>query len=253
MARTSWRPALAALVILLTPAHSVLAQDESEATSPEEEQALDLFMEAERAYEAGRVDEAIDLLQRARALHAAPVLLFNLARAYETAGRLEDALEAYRLYLEEEPEAPDRGAIESRIAAIEGQLARNARLDEERRRAEERAAQRTEATSGPSALPWVVAGVGVLSIGAGALFGFFAEQARDDAIAAPEHADAVATFARGEDFAVAANVLFAVGGAISAAGIIWGVIDLVTSGGADDDASARLEVGPSSVHLRGTF
>jgi tetratricopeptide (TPR) repeat protein len=247
---------LALLIGLSSPAGRAVAQEseadaDAETTSPEEEEALDLFMEAERAYEAGRVTEAIDLLQRARALHQAPVLLFNLARAYETDGRLEDALDAYRRYLEEEPNAPDRGAIETRIHAIEGQLVERERLAEERRHAEERAAEQREEASAPSPLPWVIAGVGVLTVGAGVTFGLLADKARDDAIADPIHADALATFARGEDFAVAANVLFAVGGAIAAVGVIWGVIDLASSGSGDEQPSAWLELGPSSLRVRG--
>lgn len=240
-------------MVLLSPATAANAQEGEQSVSPEEEEALDLFMEAERAYEAGHVTEAIDLLRRARSLHAAPVLLFNLARAYETDGRLEDALDAYRRYLEEEPEATDRGAIETRITAIESQLVENARLAEERRRAEERAAQRRDEASGPSALPWVIAGVGVLTVGAGTIFGLLAEGARDDAVADPVHADALATFARGEDFALTANVLFAIGGALAAAGVIWGVIDLSISGDRGDEASARLEIGPASLRLHCSF
>ena len=210
------------------------------------EHALDLFMQAERAYEEGDVGGAVALLVEARSIYEEPVLLFNLARAYETLGRVDEALVAYREYLREEPNATDRGAIEARIAALETQISERERL--ERERAEARA--RVPDPSSPSPIPWIVAGVGVAAVAAGAVFGALAEAARDDAVGDPVHETAIHTFERGEDFATVANVLFVAGGVTAALGITWGLVDVVTSGG---DHEASIEVGPTSIRARGTF
>ena len=204
--------------------HASAAADEPSAQVPARDRALDLFEQAERVYAAGDVERAVALLVEARALYPEPVLLYNLARAYETLGRLPDALDAYDRYLREAPDAPDRGAIVARIAAIRQQLAERARLERER--------SRTSADGGPGALPWVVASTGVAAIGAGVTFGLLAQGARGDAAADPIHASSVETFEQGQTWATVANVLFAAGGVLAAAGVTWIVVAAVSS---DDD------------------
>lgn len=230
-------------VLFVLAAAGAAAQPPADEPSPRD-RALDLFMQAERAYEEGDVERSLALLVEARTIHPESVLLYNMARAYETLGRPDEALSAYRSFLEEEPDTEDRGAIQTRIAALESQIAereQNAaereRLEGERAAAEARANQVVEVSS-PSPVPWIVAGTGLAAVGAGAVFGLLATSARSDAEADPVHLNSLETFARGEDFAVVANVLFVAGGAVAVVGVVWGIVDLASSG-AEDSAASR--------------
>lgn len=81
--------------------------------------ARDLFTRGVAAYEAGRLDEAADLLAQADALLPSPELAFNIGRVYERMGRVTEAVTYYRRYLRDA--APDdavRADVEARIAAL---------------------------------------------------------------------------------------------------------------------------------------
>jgi hypothetical protein len=143
------------------------------------------------------------------------VLLYNLGRAYEALGRPRDAADAYAKYLEEEPEASDRKAIEGRIATLRGQ-------------ANELAAARRDPASGGreesdglSAVPWIVLGIGAASLGTGTVLGIMADGKHDDAVADPIHASAVDKQDSAESLARAATVTLIAGAIISAIGLAW--------------------------------
>lgn len=81
--------------------------------------ARDLFTRGVAAYEAGRLDEAADLLAQADAIVPSPALAYNLGRVNERMGRVEEAVRYYRRYLHDAaPEATERAAVEARIAAL---------------------------------------------------------------------------------------------------------------------------------------
>ena len=106
------------LVGLATPALAV--------AQPAREKALDLFDESKVHYRAARYRRAAELLREAYALYPEPVLLYNLARSYEGLDEPRRALEHYRSYLDEEPGAANRAAVEQRIAGIERRLEKRA-------------------------------------------------------------------------------------------------------------------------------
>lgn len=259
--------ALAALV--LVPALVVGGARAGEAQAPaageragDREQALELFEEALEHYRAGRFRQAADLLLRARELHAEPVLLYNLARAYEGLGELDNALDAYVRYLEEQPDAKDRGAIERRIETLREQIAERDRLARERAEREQRAQREPGAqTSGPgpgeppaeqglSAWPWVLAGAGVGVLAAGTALGVLSQRRRDEAGDDPVHRSAQRSFEQAEDFALAANVSFAVGGALVAAAATWITVELAGSDDDDDEVNVALLAGAGSLSAR---
>lgn len=68
----------------------------------------------------GKLDEGIDQLLEAYSIKPHPNVLFNVARAYEAAGRPSDALVYYRRYLETEP--PDAAAVIQSVARLQDQL-----------------------------------------------------------------------------------------------------------------------------------
>ena len=75
-------------------------------------------------YGAGRVEEALELLDQAVALAPDVAPLYrNRAVALESLGRADEAAHDLGTYLAKAPEAPDRGAVEEKIAALAGSMA----------------------------------------------------------------------------------------------------------------------------------
>jgi len=207
--------------------------------SSADRRAMELFEQSSERYNAGRFQEAVDLLKQAYALRSDPVLLYNLARAYEGLGDLDHAMAAYADFLRAQPNAEDRGAIETRIATLRSQIEQRAALkrereaaQRERREAEERA--REAPARSPSVVPWIVTGVGAAALATGAVLGAVSAARHAAAIEAPQtEIDDDQSQAR--HFATAANVLFASGGALAVAGVVWGIVDLRASRRADKD------------------
>src|SRR6185369_15816191 len=115
------------------------------------------------------LERAVELLQQARALHPGePLIVYNVARAYEGLGRLSEARDAYATYLREAPNAAEVGAVEVRIRSIDEAIAERERLAREERRArDDAAAARRNSLRGPAFEPWVVFSVGLGALAAG--------------------------------------------------------------------------------------
>lgn len=183
--------------------------------APTDARALELFEQSAQAYRDGRFQEAVDRLVEARRFKAEPVLLYNLGRAYEALGKPRDAADAYTKYLEEEPEASDRKAIEGRIATLRGQANE---LAAARR---DPAVQGRDNDDGLTAVPWIVIGVGAASLASGAVLGILANGKHDDAVSEPVQASAVEKQDDAEGLARAATVTLIAGAVISAVGLAW--------------------------------
>lgn len=219
-------------VLVLTSV--VLPAQAQRADGAREKQALALFEKSLVAYRAGRFEEAIELLTRAYQLEPEPILLYNLGRAHEGLGDLERAIESYAAYLASAPDAPDRLAMQTRIATLRDTLAERERLEGERRaamaRAEGEAARRREADRRHkeqiSVAPWVVAATGVVGVGVGASLGVVSVNRRSDAAEAPTQEQAAEQLDDARRMALGANVAFAIGGALAVGGTIWGLVDL---------------------------
>ncbi len=214
------------------------------AQSPAEQKGVQLFNQSEASYRAGRFREAADLLRQAYDLLRSPTLLYNLARALESDGDLKGALAAYRQYLRDEPKIPDRPAIESRVANLERQLKERESLEADRAAAE-KARLEAEArlqqsvtvvaapapeVKRPSAVPWVVAAVGAVAVGAGGVFGGLAQGRQSSALGERTQLRADQLNAEARGLALAANVLYGVGAAVALLGVIWGIVDVARSG-----------------------
>ncbi len=197
--------------------------------------ALKLFEESEARYREGRFKEAADLLTRAYALDPAPILLFNLARALESAGDLSDAVEAYARYVVADPEAKDRRAVETRIENLRAEIAEKTELERQR---DEEATKRAELeqrarlavrehpseaprATGPGPVPWIVAGSGVAVLAAGGVLGALALARHQAAESEPVNARASDLLSSSRRFETAANIAYAIGGAALAGGFLW--------------------------------
>jgi tetratricopeptide (TPR) repeat protein len=202
--RVTLLAALFATIVLL-PAGAEAAPTRS---APTDARALELFEQSAKAYREGHFQEAVDKLLEARRFKAEPVLLYNLGRAYEALGKPADAADAYAKYLEEEPEASDRKAIEGRVATLRGQ-------------ANELAAARREPEDSFAGVPWIVIGVGAASLATGAVLGILANGKHDDAVADPVQRSAVEKQDSAEGLARAATVTLIAGAVIAAMGVAW--------------------------------
>jgi tetratricopeptide (TPR) repeat protein len=193
--------------------------------SAEDDRAVVLFQKSVEAYRAGRFGEAVELLREAYRLQPNPVLLYDLARAYESLGDFANASKAYRQYLDAQPNAPDRSGIERRVARLEAEIAERDRLLREREAARRREVLAEQNARRPNAIPWIVAGVGGAALVAGGVLGVVALQRHGDALDGAQ-ADVAGRQRDANTFAGAANIAFVAGGVLVAVGVAWGLLDL---------------------------
>lgn len=232
------------------PAHAVSDHDAK--------RAKDLFKQSEKSYREGRVEEAVGFLKEAYALDPRPVILYNLARAYEALGNVKDAIDAYKRYLDADPKAPDRGGLEQRIGSLERQQREKEELERKRATplpATSASAQPTAPPPPPpkraSPVPWVVAGLGLAGVGAGLALGATAKSKHDAASAENGGLAASELQSSANSLALGANIALIAGGVIAGAGVVWGIVDLSQSGPSRPKVQARLA--PGGVVVKGSF
>lgn len=93
------------------------------AAQTDDQEARSLFEAGETAYHAGRFERALEYFQRAYELSARPGLLFNIANASDRLHRGREALEAYRRFVELDPESPNAPFAAARAQSLEAELA----------------------------------------------------------------------------------------------------------------------------------
>jgi tetratricopeptide (TPR) repeat protein len=226
-------------------------------------QALQLFEQSDKAYKAGKFEDAAVLLRKAYGIYPEPTLLYNLGRALEGMGDAKGAVEAYEHYLHVAKHVDDRAAIERRIATLKANL--------EKQQEAEQAEQQAEQTPPPPALPpqpppqpapppppvfvdeldvpatvgWVAVGTGGALLATGGLFGWRASANHDDAVNEPMQTRAADLQSTAQHDATIANVLFIAGGAIAIGG---GIYELLHQ--RSEEAGPQLTVSGHSVSVR---
>jgi tetratricopeptide (TPR) repeat protein len=272
-------PGLVALVVGLgTVAHAEptpAAKTAGSAETPEEKRAraLGLFDKSVVLFDAGRFRDAAGLLEEAYATFPEPVLLYNLARAYQESGELAKSIDAYERFLAADPDVKDRGGIEQRIVTLREQLraAERAKAEETVRPPVQKPAEAktvaapAAATSasapsdrttahGASSVPWIVAGAGVVVLGTGVALGVVANSRHESAKDEPVAKKASDLQNEAEDFALAANVTLVAGGVLALVGTVWGLVDVSSSSARSEPGTrTRLAVGPGSARFRFDF
>ena len=111
--------ALASLLFSSTPLFGALLS-EAGAQDDRVERARALFTEGQRAYDAGRFDEAAEKMKAAYELTRSADLAFNVGRVYERMSAYDEAIRYFRLYLRHgSPDDTARADVEARIAALQ--------------------------------------------------------------------------------------------------------------------------------------
>lgn len=80
------------------------------------------FGAGKQFYKESRYDDAIREFRDAYKYDPNPLLLYNLAQAYEKAALIPDALQYYRRYIHDSPTAPDRKTVEIAIGNLEQRM-----------------------------------------------------------------------------------------------------------------------------------
>lgn len=251
---SSKTPLLAALLLTLLS----LSVPAAAQTAEERELAAALFRESAEAYQVGNYELSVTLLRRAYELDPVPVLQYNLARALEGMGDTEGAIATYERYLELDPDAEDRPAVEERLVELRAEQARVREAEEAE--AEEFLAgdpePADELPEGPmppprtvNPVPWALAGVGVLLIGAAVATGVVANGRHDDALATDVHAERVQLADEADTLALVTNLNLSLGGVFLIAGGVWGLVDVMKV----RSERLSLRIGPGQLALRGEF
>ncbi|MBI2894524.1 MAG: hypothetical protein HYY06_13310 [Deltaproteobacteria bacterium] len=267
------RPLLVAFLVPWVPG-PVRAQ-ERPGEGGDRARALALFERSETEYQEGNFSEAAALLRQAYDLHSEPILLYNLGRALEGLGEAAGAIDAYGRYLAADGNAPDRGAIEQRIATLRRQIEERDALEREARAAErprrrtatpsgansprpveapeevEEAAPRahTGAGRGRGPLPWIVTGVGAAGLVAGGVFGALALERHSAAVDEQFQLDAIAKQDTAETFATVSTVSLIAGGVVTAAGLLWLLVARPDGPEEPETGALRIDIGPRAVAL----
>ncbi|MFO0608611.1 MAG: hypothetical protein U0324_35925 [Polyangiales bacterium] len=225
------------------------------AAQPREE-ARRLYQQGVAAFDARDFATALARFQQAYVQMQRPELLVNVAATFEQLGRPTDALETYRRYLALAPEAPDRPAIEARVARLAATPSAPPPAPPPPpppsvvTRPPPSPPPATRAPA-PPVWPWVLVGGGAAVAAAGVvLLALPGDPGRDRSIESERaYLDAVA---RRETFAVAGGVALGVGVAAAAAGVVGLALRPSPSRTALTLSGAAL-AGGGAVTVGGTF
>jgi tetratricopeptide (TPR) repeat protein len=110
---------LSAMLVIAVGATPARAQDDDPAMVKSER----LFRKGKRYFSVGQFENALKAYQAAYDAKPLPDFLFNIAQCYRNLGDYERAVEHYRDYLEQMPDAPNRGNVETTIRDLEREIA----------------------------------------------------------------------------------------------------------------------------------
>ena len=209
------------------------------------------FLEGVAAFKAGDLEAAAQHFERAMKMDRHPVLIYNLAVAFDKLGDKTKAVRYYKEYLKTSP--PDEVIARLRLKQLDP-AALDA-LDKEMEAARAVAAAIRAAQESPGgkdegrgpepvvpvapgpgggegplgrvrAYTWAVLGLGVISMGAGGAFAYLTRGAADDFNDARLRSEAEDAKSRAESHALLANLGFGVGAAALATGVALAITNM---------------------------
>ena len=115
------------------PASTLQEHSEAEKLGPAktDKKARELFEKGRAAWDEGRFREAWEYWHHSYRLSRKPELLYNVGQAADRLRMDREALEAFRLYLEKNPNASNRKEVENRIRILEREVDKANRSDEQ--------------------------------------------------------------------------------------------------------------------------
>lgn len=115
------------------PAKTLQEHDEAARLGPAktDKKARELFEKGRTAWDEGRFREAWEYWHHSYRLSRKPELLYNVGQAADRLRMDREALEAFRLYLEKNPNAPNRKEVENRIQILEREVDKKSAQSEE--------------------------------------------------------------------------------------------------------------------------
>jgi tetratricopeptide (TPR) repeat protein len=207
-------------------------------TTEEDAQARELFERGWDHYDSGRYEAAIELWRAAHTLSPRPLILFNIGNALERLGHLQEAISTLERYLGVAP-SDEIATIEARLVAM------RARLEPQNEPSP------TRNLAGPISL----FGLAAVGLGAGAVFGTRALDARTEArqgcSAQPAHCQLAVedALARDRSNSAFADLSMAVGVISLGAGTGW----LLLSSPRAKQTSIQAVISPDRVGVTGRF
>ena len=150
---------IARLLLLLT---IVLGVGVAHADDPGTRAARRYFERGEKLFALGRFDEALEQYQEAFDAKPLPGFLYNIGQCYRNLGDYDQAIFSFKKYLDLEPDAPNKDAVEELIEQLEDKKARGDGEKFVRKK------PKTQEESKPLYTKWWFwTGVGVVAAGAG--------------------------------------------------------------------------------------
>ena len=211
----------------------------------------------QRAFEAGRYDEALTQYQRAYDQTGDADVLYDIGLTQDLLGK-PGALDSFERYLAARPDAPNRARIEARIKelrAAHGAPSGTATQSGPAEAASTAEAPHERGRGGSKIAPWLVLGGGVVvaGVGAGLLIKGSSDAKAindvtlDDGIFWSSRA---ADASRADTLRKAGMATLAVGAAAAVGGLDWYAVGHHADRA---DRPVTVSVGPSGVLVRGRF
>lgn len=260
-----------------------LAAQPSIAQAQSDDERARMHFQAGRSYfDQRRLEDALREFNEAYRLSDRAALLLNIATVLERLERLDDAADTVDRYLELEPDAEDRRTLTERAASMRAEAAEQRAAEEAAAAEETDTGPPTESSrdrAGPSnegdgggigtlgLVGIIVAGVGVAAVVPTVAFGVISEDhyqrvQTECAADGTCPASVQGSLDEGPLFAdISTGMLFVSIGLVAAGAALF-TVDLISGddgsaeASTDDDeasATARLDLGPGSLTLRGSF
>lgn len=219
-----------------------------------QEQVEALNSQAFEKFEAKQYEEAVALFEQAYALQPEPNYLFNIGRIYEESGNLVRSVEFYERFVKE-PGVP----LEARERGLERLRVLRAILEETERQAEPEVEPEPEPAPEPAVVPepepepqkqrppklriagYALLGVGGAGLAAGGVLAGLALQRANRLEQQHTFEERSDTADQGRTMALTADILFGVGGALAAAGLVMVIVSLPRKAKSAKSARAKSE------------
>ncbi len=223
-----------------------------------DDKAKEFYEEGKAHFQAGRFEEALNAFNEAYNLTLEPALLFNLGASAEAMGDRERAKAYYLVYLEESPDAPDEAEVRSRIEKLsqdpeppssdtqETEETQQITTSTENVDASTYYASNQDKKKHATIWPSLMIGLGGMTLVGGMISAIVAKSRYDglESSCKPNCTDNQVSDAKAP--AVAADVLFVLGGIAATAGVVGLVI---TKKRSRKQSSIAIEVVPGALGL----